>query len=392
MPTDGPARERDPTPKDFAAALNEIKQWLPEDCIARDKITLLEYGHSEWSRLPGAVLMPRSTEDVVRIVQSAAKHAIPLVPYCGGTSLEGHTSPPVFSSNPEETKQRAKLAKGETPTLEDLSPGLSFLISFQENMGEIVKINADDLDIVVQPGISYDDINEALRGSREQGIPLHFPVDPAPGAQIGGMIGTGTNAVHYGTMREAVINLTVVLPNGKVIKTRQRAKKSSAGPDLGRLFIGAEGTLGIVVEVTLKLYPILPTTVGVVSFPTVQEAADALRDIIQQGVTVSCIELLDDVMLKIINSTGGETHWDEKPSLFFKFAGTPDQMKGDIAILITQKYNGSNFLFSKDDAEAEGTVALWSTVGYIPDAKCWVTDVCVPISNLPQLITGTKVS
>ena len=137
--------------------------------------------------LPGAVLMPRSTEDVSRIVKIAAKHAIPIIPYSGGTSLEGHCAPPVFDSNPEESAQRAKLAAGKALSLDDVAPGLALVLSFRENMGEIIKINADDLDIIVQPGISYDAVNETLR---EQGIPLFFPVDPAPGAQIGGMIGT----------------------------------------------------------------------------------------------------------------------------------------------------------------------------------------------------------
>ncbi|KAL8281364.1 hypothetical protein RQP46_006398 [Phenoliferia psychrophenolica] len=375
-PADADTRTyRDPTPADFARAMKEIKEWLPEDCLAQDKETLLDYGHSDWSYhnlkgLPGAVLMPRSTEDVSRIVKIAAKHAIPLIPFSGGTSLEGHCSPPVYDSNPEESEQRAKLAKGETLGLDDVSPGLAFVLSFRENMGEIVKINADDLDIVVQPGISYDAVNAILK---EKGIPLFFPVDPCPGAQIGGMVGTsasGTNAVRYGTMRDNVINLTVVLPNGEVIKTRQRAKKSSAAPDLGKLFVGSEGTLGIVVEATLKLHPLLPTTVAVASFPTIQDAADAVRDIVQQGVTVS---------------------------LFFKFGGTPEQIKSDTARTraIAQKYNGSKFTFSRNDREADDIwysrkMALYAAIDYVPGSKCWVTDVCVPISNLPNLVAETR--
>ena len=150
------------------------------------------------------------------------------------------------------------------------------------------RLSSDVYIEVVQAGVRYDDLNESLQ---LQGIPLFFPVDPGPSAAIGGMIATGasgTNAVRYGTMRENVLNLTVVLPNGKVIKTRQRAKKSSAGPDLGKLFIGSEGTLGIVTEATLKLAPRLPHSVGVASFPSIESAADAVAEVIQRGIPVQC--------------------------------------------------------------------------------------------------------
>ncbi|GAA6003095.1 hypothetical protein JCM10207_001986 [Rhodosporidiobolus poonsookiae] len=405
---DGPKLEyKEPTEAGFKAALEDLKAWLPEDCLAQDRDSLVAHGWNDWAAhgptgLPGAILYPRSTEDVVKIVKTASKHGIPLIPYCAGTSLEGHTTALGYPNNPSEKAAQEKLAKGEHLELDDLVPGLALVLDFAENMNNIIALNEQDLDAVVQPGVSYDALNATLK---EEGIPLFFPVDPAPGAQIGGMIGTGasgTNAVRYGTMRDNVLNLTVVLPSGEVIKTRQRAKKSSVGPDLSRLFIGAEGTLGIVTEATLKLAPVLPSTVAVSSFPTIADAAAAARDLVQQGVGLACIELLDEVMVKATNkqTAGGDgkgRQWPEKPALFLKFSGSPEHMKADIARTktITQKNQGTGFTFAKNDAEASDIwysrkIALWSALDYVPGSKCWVTDVCVPLSRFPDLITETK--
>ncbi|GAA5851456.1 hypothetical protein JCM8547_001100 [Rhodosporidiobolus lusitaniae] len=398
---------REPTEKGFKAAFDEVKALLPEDCYANDRESLVAHGWNDWAAhgptgLPGLIVYPRSTEEVVALVKIASKHAVPLIPYCAGTSLEGHTTALGYPNNPSEKNAQEKLAKGEHVGVDDLVPGLAFVLDFAENMNNIIKINEQDLDAVVQPGVSYDALNATLA---EQGIPLFFPVDPAPGAQIGGMIGTGasgTNAVRYGTMRDNVLNLTVVLPSGEVIKTRQRAKKSSVGPDLSRLFIGAEGTLGIVTEATLKLAPLLPTTVAVSSFPTIAAAAAAARDLVQEGVGLACVELLDEVMVKATNkqtagSDGKGRTWPEKPSLFLKFAGTKEQMTVDIARTktVVQKNQGSGFTFSRHDAEAADIwhsrkVALWSALEYEPGSKCWVTDVCVPLSRFPELIAETK--
>ncbi|KAI5476593.1 hypothetical protein MNV49_007480 [Pseudohyphozyma bogoriensis] len=397
---------RPPTRDGFENAMKELREVLPGDCVETDRNVLEAHGWSSWSYhdpegLPGAVLYPRSTEDVVAIVKLADKYRIPIIPFSGGTSLEGHTQPLACMSNPAEAPVVAKLARGEPADIEEIVPGLAWTLDFSENMNNIIKINEDDLDAIVQPGVGYGVLNETLR---EQGIPLFFPVDPAPGAQIGGMVGTGasgTNAVRYGTMRENVINLTVVLPSGEVIKTRQRAKKSSAGPDVARMFIGSEGTLGIVTEATLKLAPVLPSRVAVSSFPTIKDAAAAVRDMVSSGVGVSCVELMDDIMIDAVNKAsgggkGGRT-WDVKPSLFIKFAGTEGQIKSDIdqTKKITQSHNGSKFTFSRNDKEAEDIwysrkVALWSAIDYVEGSKCWVTDVCVPISNLPQLVAESK--
>lgn len=202
--------------------------------------------------LPGAVLYPSSTEEVQAICRTANKHGIPLIPFSGLTSLEGHCHAPNLASESAESSHLIEPAQ--------LPMGHAWCISFSENMNSIIKLNKDDLDVVVQPGMPYEVLNNELKESG-----LFFPTDPGPGAQIGGMVGTGasgTNAVRYGTMRENVIYLTVVMADGSVVKTRQRAKKSSAGPNLGQLFIGSEGTLGIVTEICLKLQPTLPYTVA----------------------------------------------------------------------------------------------------------------------------------
>ncbi|KAK4054174.1 D-lactate ferricytochrome c oxidoreductase [Microbotryomycetes sp. JL201] len=389
----------------FNQALDEVKKWMPAEFVSTDRDDLVSHGYSDWiphdpRGLPGAVLYPRSTDDVVKIVKLASKYGIPLIPYCAGTSLEGHAGALEYSSEAKSGKVKALPEHAEPKSVEQLDAGLAWTLDFAENMNQIIAIHPDDLDIVVQPGISYDAINEELK---DKGIPLFFPVDPAPGAQIGGMCGTnasGTNAVKYGVMRDNVLNMTVVLANGEVIKTRQRAKKSSAGPDLSKLFVGSEGTLGIITEITLKLAPRLPTSVAVSSFPDVNAAASAARDLVQQGISLACIELLDDVMIKAINAKnkleGGRT-WPEKPTLFLKFAGHDGQMKADIerTRTITKNNSGSNFTFAKNDKEAEDIwhsrkVALWSALDYVPGSKCWTTDVCVPISNFPTLIAESR--
>lgn len=194
-------------------------------------------------------------------------------------------------------------------------------------MNKILEIHEADSDVVVQSGVRWDDLNHALA---EKGIPLFFPLDPGPGATIGGMISTGcsgTNAVRYGTAKgELFLNITVVLPNGEVIKTRRRARKSSAGFDTTKLFIGAEGTLGIVTEATLRLVPKLPTSVAVAQFPDVSSAVSAVTEILQSpmGSHIQCVELLDTNMMEAINFSGlSERNYPVKDSLFLKFQGSP---------------------------------------------------------------------
>lgn len=220
---------------------------------------------------------------------------------------------------------------------------------------------------------------------------------------MGGIVnsgGSGINAVRYGTAKaEWFLNITVVLPNGEVITTRSRARKSSAGPDLTKLFIGAEGTLGIVTEVTVRLAPLLKTDVAVVRFPNVWNAAKAAKDILNMGIGIQCIELLDDKTISAINAYGQSTRkWPEKDSLFIKFQGATESSISEsieLAKEITKQYEATGFETAKNETEAE---ALWvdrrsvqyAGLALLPGCRGWPTDVCVPVSKLPQLVYETK--
>jgi D-lactate dehydrogenase (cytochrome) len=202
-------------------------------------------------------------------------------------------------------------------------------------------------------------------------------------------------------MRENVLSLKVVLPNGEIIKTRSRARKSSAGPDLTKLFIGSEGTLGLIVEATLRLAPLLPNAVAVSAFPSIQAAADTVAEVVQNGVQVQCIEILDEVMMTAINRAEAKNknarQWQEKPSLFFKFAGSQDQIKLDMKRTseIVSRNKGSKLITATTEEEKEDLwrarkVALFSALEYLPGSRAWTTDVCVPISKFPTLVAETK--
>lgn len=237
-------------------------------------------------------------------------------------------------------------------------------------------------------------LNDAISGTG-----LFFPVDPGPSAKIGGMVGTncsGTNAFRYGTMKDWVINLTVVLPDGRVIKTRGRPRKTSAGYNLNWIFIGAEGTLGLVTEVTLKLAAIPEETrVGVVTFPSIREAVNTATKIIRSGIPVAAMELLDDIQMGVINKAGGTNRiWEEKTTLFFKFSGTASGVKDNIERVtkITANNQGGNFIYAKTDQEAHDLwkarkESLWSMLSLRRDGdEIWSTDVGVPISRLPDVV------
>lgn len=295
---------------------------------------------------------------------------IPVTPYSGGTSLEGH-----FAST-----------RG------------GVCIDFRR-MDRILSLHKRDLDVVVQPALGWEDLNEELAKDG-----LFFPPDPGPGAMIGGMVGTGcsgTNAYRYGTMREWVLSLTVVLADGTVIKTRQRPRKSSAGYDLTRLFIGSEGTLGLVTEATLKL-TVKPqsTNVAVASFGSIAHAAECVTSVVEAGIPVAGVEILDDVQMKCINASQSTSRqWKESPTIFFKFTGTPAAVKEQIGMVqkLASKASGKSFEFAKGEEEmaelwSARKQALWSVMAMRRGAgdHVWTTDVAVPMSKLPDIIEATK--
>ncbi len=292
-----------------------------------------------------------------------------MIPYSGGSSLEANFAAPYG--------------------------GMSIDFAF---MDQIVALHEDDMDVVVQPSLQWMYLNDKIK---ETG--LFFPVDPGPSAKIGGMVGTscsGTNAVRYGTMKEWVVNLTVVLADGTVIKTKRRPRKSSAGYNLTGLFVGSEGTLGIVTEITLKL-AVIPqeTTVAVVTFPTIRDAASAAAKIMRVGVPVGAMEIMDDVQMNVVNRAGttGKT-WKEMPTMFFKFSGTKAGVKDNISVVksITQAHGGGDFDFAKDPQEAKvlwsaRKEALWSMLSLKEEGQeVWSTDVAVPLSRLPDIIEISK--
>ena len=261
-------------------------------------------------------------------------------------------------------------------------------------MDKVLEINPQDLDIRVQPALGWEDLNEELNSHG-----MFFPPDPGPGAKIGGMVGTGcsgTNAYRYGTMRDWVVSLTVVLADGTIIKTRRRPRKSSAGYNLTQMFIGSEGTLGIVTEATLKV-TVLPKkqSVAVATFPTIHAAAECVAKIVGEGIQLAGMEILDDVQMRCINKSGMTSRpWQEVPTLFFKFAGTPDGVKEQIKIVrnIAKVTDNKNFEFAKNDDEASELwsarkEALWSVMAMKKDSTdhVWTTDVVSAPSRIPKM-------
>lgn len=360
-----------------AQAIDEIRRALSEDAVSTDSDDLHAHGFSDWSpndvqTLPVAVAYPRNTEEVSMIARLCYKWKVPIIPYSGGSSLEGHTSAPFG--------------------------GVSVDFAY---MDQILDLHEGDMDVVVQPGVCWADLNQELE---KRGTGLFFPMDPAPSAKVGGMIATncsGTNAVRYGTMRDWVINLTVVLADGSVIKTRRRPRKCSAGYNINGLIIGSEGTLGLVTEATLKL-AVKPhhTSVAVVPFPSIKSAVSAASSVIRNGVQVAALELMDEEQMRIVNA-GGATKprlWKAVPTLFFKFSGTQASVTDNIKSVreIIQPFGPEGFEFAKDDKEQQ---MLWSArkesllslIAMKEEGETmWNTDVAVPLSRLAEIVEVSK--
>ena len=311
---------------------------------------------------PDAVCFAESTDDVSAIVKACARHEIPVIPFGAGTSLEGHVSAPYG--------------------------GVSLDVS---RMNEVLEVRPGDMDVTVQAGVTRQQLNSHLRDTG-----LFFPVDPGAECTLGGMAATrasGTNAVRYGTMRENVVRLTVVLANGAVIRTGSRARKSAAGYDLTRLFVGSEGTLGIITEVTLRVYPIPEaTSVAICPFPDLESAAEVVTAIIQMGIPISRVEFLDEYSIQATNRHSGTT-FRETPTLFFEFTGSAHNVTEQVTQVkdICAEFGVTEFEWA---VESEARNKLWKARHNIhyaimamrPNAKIWSTDVCVPTAALPECI------
>lgn len=315
---------------------------------------------------PDAVAFARSTEEVGDIVRLCARHRAPVIPYGTGTSLEGHVAA--------------------------LKGGVCIDLS---GMDEILRVSPEDMDATVQAGVTRKRLNEYLRDTG-----LFFPIDPGADASLGGMAATrasGTNAVRYGTMRENVLGLTVVLADGRVVRTGGRARKSSAGYDLTRLFVGSEGTLGVITEVTLRLYGI-PEAISsaVCAFPTLVDATSTVIAAIQAGVPVARIELLNATQIAASNRYS-KLDYKEAPTLFFEFHGTARgvEEQAETVRALAAEHGGGDFRWSTSPEERNRLWqarhdAYYAALALRPGAQGWPTDVCVPISRLAECIAETE--
>jgi len=362
--------------ENLQAAWADFVAILGKEHVSTAENDLQHHATSVWSSHPAKpdekpflVVYPSSTEEVSEIMKICHQRRLPVVGFSGGTSLEGHFTP----------------TRG------------GVCVDFAR-MNKVVALHEKDLDVVVQPAVGWESLNDQLAESN-----LFFPPDPGPGAMIGGMIGTGcsgTNAYRYGTMREWVLSLTVVLADGTIIKTRQRPRKSSAGYDLTKLFIGSEGTLGLVTEATLKVTVKPPhTSVAVASFPSIGHAANCVAQVVGKGIPIEAIEILDDNQMKCINDAGmTQRRWTEAPTLFFKFAGTPDGVKEQVGQVkkLARDTGSATFEFARSEEEQHDLwsarkEALWSAMAVRKEGDhVWTGDVAVPMSRLPQIIEETK--
>lgn len=315
---------------------------------------------------PDVVVFAETTQEVADIVRLCADRKIPVIPFGTGSSLEGHVNAP--------------------------HGGVSIDLS---RMNRVLEVNSEDLDCRVEAGVTRKQLNSFLRDTG-----LFFPIDPGADASIGGMVATrasGTNAVRYGTMKDVVLGLTVVTADGRIVTTGGRARKSSAGYDLTRLFVGSEGTLGVITEITLRLYG-QPEAIsgGVCPFPDVHSACNAVISTIQMGIPVARIELLDSLQVKACN-TYSKLELVETPTLFLEFHGSDAGVReqSEMFSAIADEFGGGPFEWATIAEErtklwAARHDAYWAGKTLKPEADIMVTDVCVPISRLAECVSETE--
>ncbi len=354
---------------DNTAAIEEIRELLGDRLSTGSSIREIHSRDEAYSTpsLPDAVAFPETTEEVSQIMRICTNHKCPVVPYGVGTSLEGHIVP--------------------------IHGGISIDTS---RMNQILEVHAEDLDAVVQPGVTREQLNEDLRATG-----LMFTVDPGANATLGGMAATrasGTNAVRYGTMRENVLALEVVLADGTIIETGTRARKSSAGYDLTHLFVGSEGTLGIITKLTVRLYG-QPEHIAAATcaFPTIDDAVNTVILAIQTGLPMARIELLDELQMKGMNTYNPDMNMAEKPYLFLEFHGSPAGVEEQVASFrdIAEEFGVQDFEWASKTEDRNRLWAARHSAYYAgkslrPGAEGVVTDVCVPISELAECIRGTQ--
>ena len=316
-------------------------------------------------QLPDAVMFAKNTQDVSETVRICYENDCPVIAFVIGSSLEGHVNAP--------------------------HGGVCIDMN---GLDQVLEVNNEDLDVIIQPGVTREALNEYLRDTG-----LFFPIDPGANASLGGMAATrasGTNAVRYGTMKDNILALEAVLPDGRVVRTGSRAKKSSAGYDLTRLLVGSEGTLGIITEITLKLYGI-PEVIagGTCSFPSVESACNAVINVIQYGIPVARIELLDVVQVRACNQYSG-LDLPETPLLLIEFHGSEAGVaeQAEMFASIAGEYTDYEFQWTSDEAARKKLWkarhdAYYASLAYAPGSVGVSTDVCVPISRLAECVEET---
>jgi D-lactate dehydrogenase (cytochrome) len=348
--------------------LDELKARWPDRVSVAQAVRLHHANTLTWHppQPPDAVFFGASTGEVEDVVRLCAKHRVPVIAFGTGTSLEGHINAPLG--------------------------GVSLDLS---RMNAILSVDTADLTCTVQAGVTRKQLNDHLR---DRG--LFFPIDPGADASLGGMAATrasGTNAVRYGTMRENVVSLTAVMPDGRAVRTARRARKSAAGYDLTRLLVGSEGTLGIITEVTLRLHGIPEAIAAAVCpFPSLVDACDTAITAIQSGLPLARVELLDELQIRACNIYSKLT-LAETPTLFVEFHGSPSSVDEQVATFetIARDHRGHDFQWSR---RPEQRSKLWqarhdaaySCLVLRPGAKVMATDVCVPISRLAECVSQTK--
>lgn len=359
-----------PLAPDTVAALVHDLRAILQDRVSTAASVREHHSHGEsWHAPaePDAVVFPESTAEVSSVVAACAAHGAPIIPFGIGSSLEAHVNA--------------------------IRGGVSIDLT---RMAKVLRLSPDDMDVTVEAGLTHRKLNDHLKNTG-----LMFMVDPGADATIGGMTATrasGTAAVRYGTMRETVLGLTVVLADGRVVRTGGRARKSSSGYDLTRLFVGSEGTLGVITEVTLRLYgrPEAIST-AVCTFPSMAEAATTVIETIQLGVPVARIEILDEAQLRVVNQYS-KTSFPEAPTLFFEFHGPSQAVVEEHARLVkdvSDGHGGSSFRWTTSLEERAKLWearhnALYATIASRPGCKAWTSDVCVPIAHLAECIVETQ--
>ncbi|GAA5966520.1 hypothetical protein JCM8115_002704 [Rhodotorula mucilaginosa] len=398
-----------PTPA-WDAAVADLKATFPASQLSLDLKTRNQHGQSFGSLLPpappAAIVHALSTEDVVQVVRICSRRGIVLIPTGGRTALEGQFQATCCNPPPEErwngpagsdeeghVEQKKRATASSRPT-----------VHVSLSRMQDIRLYEQDFQAVVQPGVGWKSLNEHLAA---RGIKLFFPVDPAPGSEFGGMAGvagSGTNAVGYGTLRaEWIQSLTVVLMDGSVIRTKgaNRARKSTTGFDTARLFLGSEGTLGIITELTVRLAPVLPLKVALTSFPTVAQAVSTVVSILSAGMTPTSLELLDGTSIHGLNLAKLlPESLPEEPTVLMRFSNPDDKANfANLEIVrgFVRQNGGRDLKVAKNEKENDDLWTArksqyWSQQLLVGEGcRTLITDVCVPISRLAEFVSRSDV-